>query len=257
MNISKRPVIIAGNWKMNFVDMLAFFEGLSGVKIHDSITVLLCAPFTFLSYAGTDAKMSGVNAEIGAQDISEFDSGAYTGEVSGEMLKHAGAAYVIIGHSERRQYHGETDAQVAAKLKQALKYELTPIVCVGESLEQRELNITLEHIRIQVKSALFGLSADEVRKTVIAYEPIWAIGTGKTATPEDAAEVCGQIRAVIGELYGSAVVDAVSILYGGSMNDANAADLLAKPDIDGGLIGGASLDAAKLVKIIKAAEAAL
>jgi len=250
MNKSKRPAIIAGNWKMNAVYTSEFFEGISFVRVADGIKVVICAPYTLLNDAISDAEHYKVNAAIGAQDISAFDKGAYTGEVSAEMLVAAGVRYVIIGHSERRQYHGETDIDVAAKLRRALESGLTPIVCVGETLEQRELGITSEHIRLQVKSALAYIDADEAVKTVIAYEPIWAIGTGETATPKDAQSVCATIRDVLSELFGDETAESVSILYGGSMNEKNAAELLAQPDIDGGLIGGASLVAEKFSKII-------
>lgn len=255
VNVKLRQAIIAGNWKMNFVDTLGFFGGLGGIEIPDSVRVVLCAPFTFLNYAGADAKKHGVNAAIGAQDISAFESGAYTGEVSGEMLRHAGAEYVIIGHSERRR-RGETDDDAAAKTLRALECGLTPVVCVGETLEQRRLGVTREHIRIQVKGALARVGAGEARKIAVAYEPVWAIGTGGTASPEDAQEVCAEIRGVLRELFGDESAGAARILYGGSMNAGNAAGLLSREDIDGGLIGTASLDAAAFADIIKIAASA-
>ncbi|MDR2530338.1 MAG: triose-phosphate isomerase [Oscillospiraceae bacterium] len=254
MNKSKRPVIIAGNWKMNHVNSPEFFERLAGVAIPGGVRLVVCAPATGIATAKLDAVKFKVDCAIGAQDVSAFESGAYTGEVSCEMLKHAGAAYVIIGHSERRQYHGESDVDVAKKLRIALESGLTPIVCVGETLEQRNLDMTRELVRMQVKGALTYLDADELTRTIIAYEPVWAIGTGETATPQDAQVVCAEIRGVLEEMFDRDTAESVSILYGGSMNDKNAADLLSQEDIDGGLIGGASLDAGKFAAIIKASE---
>ena len=191
---------------------------------------------------------------IGGETCHYEASGAYTGEVTVEMLKDVGAKYVIIGHSERRQYYNETDFTVNKKVRAALEAGLRPIVCVGESLEQRELGVTMELIAYQVKCALAGVSAEKVRKCVIAYEPIWAIGTGKTATAEQAAEVCTSIRAVIRNLYGARVARSITIQYGGSMNPKNAYELLSQPDVDGGLIGGASLKPDQFVDIIIAAN---
>ena len=191
---------------------------------------------------------------IGAETCHYEDHGAYTGEITAEMIKEAGAKYVIIGHSERRQYYNETDFTVNKKVHAALEAGLNPIVCVGESLEQRELGVTMELIAYQVKAALAGVPADKMRHVVIAYEPLWAIGTGKTATAEQAGEVCQAIRAVIRKLYGAHVARSVTIQYGGSMNAKNAAELLAQPDVDGGLIGGASLKPADFVEIINAAN---
>jgi triosephosphate isomerase len=253
MNVRLRQAIIAGNWKMNFVDMPGFFGGLGGVEIPDRVKVVLCAPFTFLSCAGGDAKRHGVNAAIGAQDISGFERGAYTGEVSGEMLRHAGAEYVIIGHSERRRHRGETDGDVAEKTLRALEHGLTPIVCVGETLEQHRLGVTREHIRIQTKAALARVGEYDARKIAVAYEPVWAIGTGETASPEDAQEVCAEIRGALRELFGDGSATAARILYGGSMNAGNAAALLSREDIDGGLVGTAALDAGDFAGIIEIA----
>jgi triosephosphate isomerase len=191
---------------------------------------------------------------IGAENCNANPSGAYTGEIATNMLVDAGCKYVIIGHSERREYYGETDADVNAKVKAALEAGLTPIMCCGETLQQREAGITDEHIAMQIKLGLAGIPEEKVRKVVIAYEPIWAIGTGLTATPEQAEAVCEMIRSVVRKLYSSKVARATSILYGGSMNDKNAYELLAQPDIDGGLIGGASLVPEKFVKIIEAAN---
>ena len=191
---------------------------------------------------------------IGAENCHYESTGAYTGEVSAEMLKELGVKYVIIGHSERRAYYNETDFTVNKKVHAALEAGLYPIVCVGESLEQRELDVTMELIAYQVKAALAGVPADKMRHVVIAYEPIWAIGTGKTATAEQAGEVCEGIRAVVRKLYGARVARAVTIQYGGSMNAKNAAELLAQPDVDGGLIGGAALKPADFTTIVNAAN---
>ena len=213
---------------------------------------MLCVPYVNIPAAIRMFKDTRVS--IGAENCHYEASGAFTGEVAPEMLKEIGVKYVIIGHSERRSYYNETDFTVNKKVHAALEAGLTPIVCVGESLEQRELGVTQELISYQVKAALSGLEAAQVRHVVIAYEPLWAIGTGKTATAEQAGEVCCHIRAVIRSLYGARVARAVTIQYGGSMNAKNAAELLAQPDVDGGLIGGASLKPADFVEIINAAN---
>ena len=213
---------------------------------------VVCTPFVLLPSALCTFKDTGVG--VGAQNMSQFESGAYTGEVSASQLTDIGTEYVIIGHSERRELYGETDESVNQKLVAALKTPVCPIVCVGEKLEQREAGVTNDLVALQTKIALLGVTADEIKRTVIAYEPVWAIGTGKTATPEDAQEVCLAIRNVVASLYDKATADAVSILYGGSMNDKNAFDLLAQPDIDGGLIGGASLKPTSFAVIINAAN---
>ena len=214
--------------------------------------VVLCVPYVNIPAAIRLFKDCRV--AIGAENCHYEATGAYTGEVSAEMLKELGVKYVIIGHSERRQYYNETDLTVNKKVHAALEVGLRPIVCVGESLEQRELGVTMELIAYQVKCALSGVSADKLRHVVIAYEPLWAIGTGKTATAEQAGEVCGNIRATIRALYGARVARSVTIQYGGSMNPKNAAELLAQPDIDGGLIGGAALKPEQFVDIINAAN---
>jgi len=213
--------------------------------------VAICVPAVCIPAAVKATRETRVG--IGAENCNANASGAYTGEIATNMLVDAGCKYVIIGHSERRAM-GETDAEVNAKVKAVLAADLIPILCVGESLEQRETGITGEWITMQIKAALNGVSEEKIRKVVIAYEPIWAIGTGKTATPEQAEEVCEMIRTVIRKLYGAKVARAISILYGGSMNEKNAYELLAQPDIDGGLIGGASLVPEKFVKIIEAAN---
>lgn len=204
-----------------------------------AVDVVFCVPFVDLYSVLEELKGSEIG--VGAENMHFEDSGAYTGEVSPLMLKEMGVSYVVLGHSERRQYFGETDEMVNKKVKKALKVGITPIMCCGETLEQREAGITIEWIRMQVKCGLLGLSADEVEKTIIAYEPIWAIGTGKTASSLQAQEVCKAIRQVVGEVYGEAVSEIVRIQYGGSVSGKNAAELFAMADIDGGLVGGASL----------------
>lgn len=253
MNKKYRQTIIAGNWKMNMPDVAAYAnELLELVPKADWCETVVCAPFTALGAVAAAFNGSGVSA--GAQNMSEHESGAYTGEVSGAQVKAVGVKYVIIGHSERRALFGETDESVNKKLHAALAISLRPIICVGESLAQREIGVTTDVVSMQVKAALFGVSADKISQAVVAYEPIWAIGTGKTASPEQAQEVCKEIRAVIASLYGEESARAVSILYGGSMNDQNAQELLAQPDIDGGLIGGASLKPVSFAAIINAAN---
>ena len=255
MNRRYRKTVIAGNWKMNktLSETRAYAEELKAILPKGKwCDVVLCVPFVNIPAAIRLFKDCRVS--IGAQNCHYEATGAYTGEVSAEMLKEVGAKYVIIGHSERRQYFNETDATVNKKVHAALEVGLRPIVCVGESLEQRELGVTMELIAYQVKCALSGVSADKVRHVVIAYEPLWAIGTGKTATAEQAGEVCEAIRTVIRKLYGARVARSVTIQYGGSMNPGNAAELLAQPDVDGGLIGGASLKPDQFVDIINAAN---
>ncbi len=214
--------------------------------------IVVCTPAVILPAAVKAFRDTRI--AVGAQDVSAFEKGAYTGEVSAAMLKDIGVKYVIVGHSERRAYHGETDEMVNLKVKAALSAGLRPIVCVGETLEQRESGITFEHITMQVKLALLGLTAEQVRKVIIAYEPIWAIGTGKTATSDQAEEVCSAIRSVIRGLFGARISRAATIQYGGSMNPKNAFDLLSKQDVDGGLIGGSSLKPAEFAEIINAAN---
>ncbi len=255
MNRRYRKTIIAGNWKMNktLSETRAFAEEFKALVGKPRwCEVVLCVPAVNIPAALRLFKDSRVS--IGAQNVHFEEKGAYTGEVSADMLKELGVKYVIIGHSERRQYYNETDFTVNKKVHAALDAGLRPIVCVGESLEQRELGVTMELIAYQVKAALAGVSAEQMRHVVIAYEPIWAIGTGKTATSEQAGEVCEAIRAVIRKLYGARLARAITIQYGGSMNAKNAAELLAQPDVDGGLIGGASLKPADFMEIINAAN---
>jgi len=256
MNRELRKTIIAGNWKMNMLasEVNSFTSELNPLipNFKSWCDVVLCTPFVLLPSALESFKGTGVG--VGAQNVSQFESGAYTGEVSVAQLSDIGTEYVIIGHSERREYYGETDESVNEKLIATLKSSIVPIVCVGEKLEQREAGVTVDLMALQVKTALQGVSSSDMKNVVIAYEPVWAIGTGKTATPEDAQAVCAAIRGVISGLYGTQVADGVSILYGGSMNDKNAAELLAQPDIDGGLIGGASLKPDSFAVIVNAAN---
>ena len=254
MDKAKRKAIIAGNWKMNKTASEAAVlvdEPIPAVK-DATCEVVICTPFTDLVTAV--AKTKGTNIHVGAENVYFEEKGAYTGEISADMLKDLGVKYVIVGHSERRQYFCETDTTVNKKVHAVLNAGMNPIICVGESLEQRETGITDEWIALQVKSALYGVPADKLRRCIIAYEPIWAIGTGKTATAEQAGEVCTNIRATIRSLYGARVARSVTIQYGGSMNPKNAAELLAQPDIDGGLIGGAALKPDQFVDIINAAN---
>ena len=222
-------------------------ENLPRTRTRD---VVLCVPAVMISTMVKAGKECRVAA--GGEDVSKYDKGAYTGEISADMLADVGAKYCIVGHSERREYHHESDSLVNEKAKALLAKGIIPIICVGESLEQREKNLTMEYIAYQVCAALSGIDEKQVRRCVIAYEPIWAIGTGKTATSEQAEEVCREIRAVVRKLYGARPARAVSILYGGSMNAKNAAELLAQPDIDGGLIGGASLKPVDFATIVAA-----
>jgi triosephosphate isomerase len=244
MNRRYRKTIIAGNWKMNKTasETKKFAEELKAIMPKAKwCEVVVCVPAVNIQTAIKAFK--DMRVSVGAENLFYEKSGAYTGEVSADMLKDLGVKYVIIGHSERRQYFGETDVTVNKKVHAALDAGLHPIICVGESLEQREMGITMELIALQVKAALSGVGAEKIRKCVIAYEPVWAIGTGKTATAEQAAEVCTLIRTTIRHLYGARIARSVTIQYGGSMKPANAAELLAQPDIDGGLIGGAALKA--------------
>ncbi len=236
-----RKKIIAGNWKMNktSAEAVALIEKLKPLVKNEKVDVVLCVPAIDIISAIYAAR--GSNIEIGAQNMYFEEKGAFTGEISPSMLTEAGVKYVILGHSERRQYFAETDETVNKKVHKAFKHGLIPIVCCGESLSQREQGITIDWIRMQIKIALLGISARRAKKIIIAYEPIWAIGTGKTATTAQAEEVCAAVRACIEELYSKEVAKAIRIQYGGSVNSGNAAELFAQPDIDGGLVGGASL----------------
>ena len=246
-----RRKVIAGNWKMNMLpnETIQFIEDLAPLVKNTEHEVILCVPYTDLFYALLTAQ--NTNIKIGAQNMHFAESGAYTGEVSGKMLKSINVEYVIIGHSERRQYFNETDETVNKKVKAAFENGLKPIVCVGETLEQRETGKVEEIITNQTELALEGLTNEQVENTIIAYEPIWAIGTGKTATKEDANDAIKAIRKKIAEIYGQNVADGVIIQYGGSVKSSNAKELFSMCDIDGALVGGASLKADEFSKIVE------
>ena len=255
MNPAKRRTVIAGNWKMNFTpaEATAFINEIKPmVEGKNNCDIIFCAPY--VTIAAAQAAAAGSNIKIGAENVHFAEKGAYTGEISAEMLKAIGVDTVIIGHSERRQYFGETDETVNLRTKAALAAGLRVILCMGEVKEQRVSGITNEVCAMQIKLDLAGVSAEDMKNVIIAYEPVWAIGTGLTATPEQAEETCGVIRDVLVELYGTEVAEATTIQYGGSMNEKNAAELLAKPNVDGGLIGGASLVAEKFTAIVDAAQ---
>lgn len=253
MDKSKRKAIIAGNWKMNKTPKEAkeLLNAITPLVKDAGCEVIACVPYVDLATALEATE--GTNVKIGAENCHWAESGAFTGEISTGMLKEMGVEYVVLGHSERRQYFGETDETVNKRTKAALAAGLKPIVCVGELLWERECDITEEVIARQIKLDLFNVTEEELKNVVIAYEPVWAIGTGKTATADQAEEVCSFIRATIAKLYNQAA-DAVTIQYGGSMNDGNADELLSKTNVDGGLIGGASLVAEKFAAIVKAAS---
>jgi len=255
MNKALRKAVIAGNWKMNKTpsEAKALLTEIAPLVKNADCEVIACVPYVDLAVAVETVQ--GTNIKIGAENAHWEEKGAYTGEISTGMLKEIGVEYVVLGHSERRQYFGETDETVNKRTKAVLKAGLKPIVCVGELLWERDCNITEEVIARQIKLDLYDVSAEDVKNVIIAYEPVWAIGTGKTATPAQAEEVCAFIRSVLAKLYGKEIADAVTIQYGGSMNDGNAADLLSNENIDGGLIGGASLVAEKFAAIVAAANA--
>ncbi|OBE97985.1 triose-phosphate isomerase [Mycobacterium sp. 852002-10029_SCH5224772] len=244
--MSRKP-LIAGNWKMN----LNHFEAIALVqkiafalpdKYYDKVDVAVLPPFTDLRSVQTLVDGDKLRLTYGGQDLSQHDAGAYTGEVSGAFLAKLGCTYVVVGHSERRTYHHEDDAVVAAKTAAALKHELTPIVCIGEHLDVREAGNHVIHCEEQLRGSLAGLSAEQIGKVVIAYEPVWAIGTGRVASAGDAQEVCASIRKELGALASPQIADSMRVLYGGSVNAKNVGELIARDDIDGGLVGGASLD---------------
>ena len=253
--MSARQKVIAGNWKMNgsLSANAALLQAVAGVRAPAGVQVVVCVPFPYL--AQVHAALDGSAIAWGAQDVSAHAKGAYTGEVSAAMLADFGCRYAIVGHSERRSYHGETDAVVAAKFMAAQAGGLTPIVCIGETLEEREAGITSQVVLRQLDAVISAAGIQAFAHAVIAYEPVWAIGTGRTATPEQAQEVHGLIRQRLRDA-GAEIADGVSVLYGGSMKADNAAQLLAQPDIDGGLIGGASLVATDFLAIAAAAAAA-
>ena len=254
MNKNLRKAVIAGNWKMNKTpaEATALINEMKPLVADADCEVVLCVPFVDLSAALAAAE--GSNIKIGAENVHFKASGAYTGEISADMLKELGVEYVVVGHSERRQYFGETDQTVNLRSLAALNAGLKPIICVGETLEQRELGYTETLLKFQTKMALTNVSADELKNVIIAYEPVWAIGTGVTATAEQADEGNGFVREAIAEVYGKDVADTVTIQYGGSMNAGNADELVAKINVDGGLIGGASLKAEDFSVIVKAAS---
>ncbi len=236
-----RKTIVAGNWKMNKTpsEAVELINTLKPLVACDDVDVVFCVPAIDISVAVEATK--GTNIAIGAENMYYEESGAYTGEISPAMLTDAGVKYVIIGHSERREYFAETDETVNKKVLKAIEHGITPIICCGETLTQREQGVTIDFVRQQIKIALQGVTADQAKEVVIAYEPIWAIGTGVVATTEQAQEVCAAIRACIAEVYDDATAEAIRIQYGGSVSAASAPELFAQPDIDGGLVGGASL----------------
>jgi len=251
-----RKYLIAGNWKMNktSADAADLVKGIL-LEIGDSndVGVVVCPPFTSMETCAKELS-EVANVQLGAQNMSEHSEGAYTGEISATMLRHLYVGYVILGHSERREYFGESDDLVNRKVLAALENSLKPILCVGETLDQREAGNTLEVVSTQVKKGLEGVAANKAEQVVVAYEPVWAIGTGKTATPEMAQEVHAKIRDILAVQFGEAAAGKIRILYGGSMKPANADELLVQPDIDGGLIGGASLDAKSFAKLVESAS---
>ena len=251
-----RTPLMAGNWKMNLnhLEAIAHTQKLSFAltdKDYAAVEVAVLPPFTDLRSVQTLVDGDKMKIKYGAQDISAQDSGAYTGEISGPMLWKLKCTYVAIGHSERRQYHGENEAIVNAKVKAAFRNGIVPILCVGEGLDIRKAGDQVSYTLAQLDGALEGVEAKDAERIVVAYEPVWAIGTGEVATPEDAQEVCGAIRARLAELYDQELADSVRVLYGGSVKSSNAAGIMAKPDVDGALIGGAALDAEEFVKIVR------
>ena len=251
-----RTTTIAGNWKM-YKDLAETTQLVNGLKERSrdfpaGVTVVICPPFTSLSTAST--LLQGSSIRLGAQNMSEHDEGAYTGEVSWKMLRAAGCTYVIVGHSERRQYFKESNELINLKAKKALANGLTPIICVGETLDEREKGITARVITTQISGVLNGFSGSDVERSIVAYEPVWAIGTGRNATPAQAQEVHQQIRSLVAGQFGREVADTLVIQYGGSVKPENASDLLAQPDIDGALVGGACLKADSFSAIIAASK---
>ncbi|MFF7157180.1 triose-phosphate isomerase [Streptomyces sp. NPDC088197] len=253
---STRTPLMAGNWKMNLnhLEAIAHVQKLAFAltdKDYDAVEVAVLVPYTDLRSVQTLVDGDKLKIKYGAQDLSAHDSGAYTGEISGSMLAKLKCAYVAIGHSERRQYHGEDEAVVNAKVKAAYRNGLTPILCVGEGLDVRKAGQQVPHTLAQLDGALKDIPAEQAATIVVAYEPVWAIGTGEVATPEDAQEVCGAIRGRLAELYDQELADAVRIQYGGSVKSGNVAAIMAQPDVDGALVGGAALDAEEFVKIVR------
>ncbi|AZQ71066.1 MULTISPECIES: triose-phosphate isomerase [Streptomyces] len=257
--MSARTPLMAGNWKMNLnhLEAIAHVQKLAFTladKDYDAVDVAVLPPFTDLRSVQTLVDGDKLKITYGAQDISAYDSGAYTGEISGGMLAKLKCSFVAVGHSERRQYHGESDELCNAKVKAAFKHGITPILCVGEGLDVRKAGNQVAYTLAQVEGGLADIPAEQAATIVIAYEPVWAIGTGEVATPEDAQEVCGAIRGRLAELYDQELADKVRIQYGGSVKSGNIAAIMAQPDVDGALIGGASLDADEFVKIVRFAD---
>ena len=255
-NAAGRRPLMAGNWKMNnnHLEAIALVQKMAFAlkeADYDAVDVVVLPPFTAIRSVQTLIDADRLRITYGAQDISAHANGAYTGEISGAMLAKLGCSYATVGHSERRQYHGEDDALVNAKAKAAFAVEIVPIVCVGEGLEVRKAGEQVSHTLAQLDGALEKIPADQARQVVIAYEPVWAIGTGEVATPQDAQEVCAAIRTRLAELYDAEVADQVRILYGGSVKGGNIAGIMAQPDVDGALVGGASLDPGEFVKICR------
>lgn len=253
--IDRKP-LMAGNWKMNLnhLEAISLVQKLAfsfNNEDYDAVDIAVIPPFTDIRSVQTLIDGDNLKIKYGSQDISAHDSGAFTGEISGVMLSKLGCDFAVIGHSERRQYHAESDELVNSKTKAAIKHGITPIVCVGEALEIRKAGTHVDYTLTQTQGSLAGLSAEQVANLVIAYEPVWAIGTGEVATPEDAQEVCGAIRAWVKETHGDMAAEKVRILYGGSVKASNVASIMAKPDVDGALIGGASLDADEFVAIAR------
>ncbi|MGF1426949.1 triose-phosphate isomerase [Kitasatospora sp. LaBMicrA B282] len=260
--MAERLPLMAGNWKMNLnhLEAIQHTQKLAFAladKDYEAVEVAVLVPFTDLRSVQTLVDGDKLKIRYGAQDISQHDAGAYTGEVSGPMLAKLKCTYAVIGHSERRQYHGENEEIVNAKVKAAYRNGITPILCIGEPLEIRKAGTHVEYTLAQLDGALEGLAAPHAESLVIAYEPVWAIGTGEVATPEDAQEVCAAIRARLAELYDAELAEKVRILYGGSVKSSSAAGLMAKPDVDGGLVGGASLEADEFVRIVRYREQAV
>ncbi|GAA2449307.1 triose-phosphate isomerase [Streptomyces sp. NPDC007076] len=254
--MTTRTPLMAGNWKMNLnhLEAIAHTQKLGFAlteKDYDAVEVAVLPPFTDLRSVQTLVEGDKLKIKYGAQDISAHDSGAYTGEISGPMLAKLRCTYVAVGHSERRQYHGETDEICNAKVKAAYKHGLTPILCIGEGLDVRKAGDQVSYTLAQLDGGLKDVPAEQAESIVIAYEPVWAIGTGEVATPEDAQEVCGAIRRRLAELYSQELADAVRIQYGGSVKSGNVAAIMAQPDVDGALVGGAALDADEFVKIVR------
>jgi triosephosphate isomerase len=251
-----RIPLLAGNWKMNLnhLEAIRLVQDLAfrlEDKDFDRADVVVLPPFTDIRSVQTLVDADRLRIQYGAQDLSAHDKGAYTGEISGAMLAKLGCTYVVIGHSERREYHGEDDALINAKVKAALRHGLIPILCVGEGLDVRKAQGHVSHCVLQLDADLDGLSSEEVRKVVVAYEPVWAIGTGEVATPDDAQEVCAAVRSRIAETWSGDVADVVRVLYGGSVKGSNAGAIMSQPDVDGALVGGASLDAEDFARIVR------